>query len=591
MTLELALGVKSDPIEYRYSHPWLFQLLADEGISLVQIGSHFEMYQLPDEFFLQLREQAEEHGIQLASMFTAHRELGGFFRDEPGYEQVARRNFERKIEIGGLLGATSVGSNPGAVLRDRMELKSQGIECYLKHMMELMHFAHEKGVEWLTIEPMSCLAEPPTLPDEVAYMGSTLREYHERHAESTAQVGYCTDIAHGYADENGAIVHTPMELFEPTLPYLYEVHLKNTDSKFNSTFGFSPDDLGKGIIDVSVFRDRVLAAADQIPTDRLVGYLEIGGPKLGRDYSDHLLAQQLQDSLHHLKAAWLHGLDHTDSEKATISINGNGSGSRTGRVSIGMGVETGDAVEISNESYSSEPSPTAAVPSSDEVVIAPSMMCVDQLNFESALHQVEALGVGMLHMDIMDGRFVPNMPMGLGMLTELAKRTSLPIDVHLMVDDNDFFVQQLAGLGIYQISVHAESSIHLDRTLGMIREMGVRAGVALNPATSLSTLEYIHERLDHVLIMTVNPGYAGQKLTPASIRKIRDCRAWLDQRGLEIPIQVDGNVSFENIPHMVAAGANQLVAGTSSIFHRDNSWSVNMEAMLEAIAQGTALAR
>ena len=118
--LELHLGVKTDPIEYRYSHPWLFDLLGEIGVKYVQIGTHFELYQLPDDFFHQLREEAHARGLTIHSAFTAHRELGGFFREEPGYEEVARKNFERYIEVGGILGAKSVGSNPGAVMRDRI---------------------------------------------------------------------------------------------------------------------------------------------------------------------------------------------------------------------------------------------------------------------------------------------------------------------------------------------------------------------------------------------------------------------------------------------------------------------------------------
>src|SRR5262245_50240577 len=123
MPVQLRLGVKSDPIEYRYSHPWLFRLLAEEGVELVQLGTFFEIYQLPDEYFHDLKRQADSHGVRIDSLFTAHRELGGFFRDEPGYEKVARRNFERLIEVGAILGARSVGSNPGAVMRDRMPQK------------------------------------------------------------------------------------------------------------------------------------------------------------------------------------------------------------------------------------------------------------------------------------------------------------------------------------------------------------------------------------------------------------------------------------------------------------------------------------
>jgi ribulose-phosphate 3-epimerase len=215
------------------------------------------------------------------------------------------------------------------------------------------------------------------------------------------------------------------------------------------------------------------------------------------------------------------------------------------------------------------------------------MMCVDALNFESELRRVEALGVDMLHMDVMDGHFVPNMPLGLGVLERLRAKTALPIDVHLMVADNDFFIDLLRGCGVNRISVHVESCPHLDRTLAHVRDSGALAGAAINPATPLTAIEYVLERLDYVLVMTVNPGFAGQRLTPASIRKIADCRKMLDERGYaHLPIQVDGNVSFENIPPMVAAGAANLVAGTSSIFHASATMRENMLRIRQAIDRG-----
>ncbi len=552
--VQFRLGVKTDPIEYRYSHPWLFRLLADEGIKFVQLGTHFELYQLPDQFFTQLRREAEDAGVAIDSTFTAHRELGGFFREEPGYEQVARRNFERYIEVGAILGAKSVGSNPGAVLRDRMEYKARGIACYVKHMKELMHFAKERGVEWLTIEPMSCLAEPPTLPDEIQSMGEELTAYHRQHPATTANVGYCTDIAHGYADRNGKVIYDHTQLIEATVPYLYEIHLKNTDSRYDSTFGFTEAERGKGIIDVPRIRQLLLDRSDRLPVKEMAGYLEIGGPKLGRDYSDDKLEASLRESLRYLKRAFL-----TE--------------------------PSGDA-----KGASRSPAPaTAASKSNGRIEIAPSMMCVDALNFEAELRRVEALDVDMLHMDVMDGHFVPNMPLGIGVLERLRAKTTLPIDVHLMVEDNDFFVDLLRDCGVNRISVHVESCPHLDRTLAHIRDIGAQAGAAINPATPVTAIEYVLERLDYVLVMTVNPGFAGQKLTPASIRKIAECRRMLDERGYgHLPIQVDGNVSFENIPPMVAAGAANLVAGTSSIFHASASCRDNMTRMRQAIDQGLA---
>lgn len=549
--MDFKLGIKSDPIEYRNSFPWLFRLMAEEGVTSLQLGSFFELYQLPDEYFIRLKKQADDFGITIDSLFTAHRELGGFFREDPEWIAVARRNYERFIEIGALVGAKSVGSNPGAVPRDLMGLKEEGLRCYAKHMKELMHYAQDVGIEWLTIEPMSCLAEPPTLPSEMKLMGEELTAYHEANADSTAKIGYCTDIAHGYlnADESEGFSH--IELFKASLPWLYEIHLKNTDDRFNSTFGFQAANVEKGIVDVAHFREMLVENADIIPVETMGCYLEIGGPKLGRDYSDGQVEEQLRESLNYLKENFM--------QEAPVS-----------------------------ESIASR-IPEIQTPAEDEVVIAPSMMCVDPLNFESALRRVEALGSGMLHMDVMDGHFVPNAPMGLAMIEALKERTHLPVDVHLMVSDNDFFVGLLEGWNVYQISVHAEACQHLDRTLSRIREIGAKAGIALNPSTPLSALDFILDRIDYVLLMTVNPGFAGQKMTPSSIQKIQNCRDYLDARGYgHVPIQVDGNVSFENIPGMVAAGADNLVAGTSSIFHSSASWPDNIKTMKAAIAEGLA---
>ena len=549
--MDFKLGIKSDPIEYRNSFPWLFRLMAEEGVTSLQLGSFFELYQLPDEYFIRLKKQADDFGITIDSLFTAHRELGGFFREDPEWIAVARRNYERFIEIGALVGAKSVGSNPGAVPRDLMGLKEEGLRCYTKYMKELMHYAEDEGIEWLTIEPMSCLAEPPTLPCEMKLMGDELTAYHEANVDSTAKIGYCTDIAHGYlnADESEGFNH--IELFKASLPWLYEIHLKNTDDRFNSTFGFQAANVEKGIVDVAHFREMLVENADIIPVETMGCYLEIGGPKLGRDYSDGQVAEQLRESLIYLKENFM--------QEAPVS-----------------------------EAIASR-IPEIQTPSEGEVVIAPSMMCVDPLNFESALRRVEALGSGMLHMDVMDGHFVPNAPMGLAVIEALKERTHLPVDVHLMVSDNDFFVGLLEGWNVSQISVHAEACQHLDRTLSRIREIGAKAGVALNPSTPLSALDFILDRIDYVLLMTVNPGFAGQKMTPASIQKIADCREYLDTHGYaHVPIQVDGNVSFENIPGMVAAGADNLVAGTSSIFHSSASWPDNIKTMKAAIAEGLA---
>jgi len=223
------------------------------------------------------------------------------------------------------------------------------------------------------------------------------------------------------------------------------------------------------------------------------------------------------------------------------------------------------------------------------VRIAPSLMCADMCYFAESMRRLEECGAELFHIDLMDAHFVPNMPMGLEILRQARSKTNLPFDVHLMVDNNDFFVEELARIGVQQISAHVESAVHLDRTLALIREHGIKAGVALNPATPLSALHYVLERMDFVLLMMVNPGFAGQELVPSGIRKIGDCKAYLHGQGLDIPIEVDGNVSLENIPRMVAAGAEILVAGTSSVFRSDGSLQENFQRTREAIARGLKL--
>jgi len=299
--LALHVGVKADPIEYRYSYEWLFGLLAEEGIHHVQLGSFFEMYQLPDRVFARLRRRAEDFGVVVSSVFGAHRDLGGFLRGEPEWEEITRRNHRRMVEIGVLVGARSIGCNMGAVLRDRMELKAGGVARHLQHMKDMMHYAHDKGLPWLALEPMSCLAEPPTLPDEIREVAEELVSYHGEHRDDTCRFGYCQDVAHGYADEQGKVVWSAMQVLEAALPYLSEIHLKNTDARFEATFGFSDDEQAMGTVDVAAVRDLLLARADTLPVREVVGYFETGGPKTGRDYSDCRLADHLRKSLRYLK--------------------------------------------------------------------------------------------------------------------------------------------------------------------------------------------------------------------------------------------------------------------------------------------------
>ena len=226
------------------------------------------------------------------------------------------------------------------------------------------------------------------------------------------------------------------------------------------------------------------------------------------------------------------------------------------------------------------------VSSEPDIHIAPSVMCADLCNLETDVRALEAAGINMLHFDLMDAHFVPNMPIGLALVEQLRPKTDCAFDIHLMVENNDFFVDAVAAVGVQQIAVHVESATHLDRTLSLIQAHGIKAGAALNPATPFSALDYVLDRLDFVLIMTVNPGFAGQKVVPATLRKIAECRAFFDRHAVNLPIEVDGNVSFENIPKMVSAGADILVGGTSSVFQESGSRLENVQRAQNAIAIG-----
>ena len=550
---QIEIGVKSDPIEYRYAYEWLFRIMADEGVRHLQLGTFFEIYQLPDEWFVRLRRQAEQFGISISSIFTAHRELGGFFRNEVGWEAVARRNYARLIEVGALVGAKHVGSNPGAILRDEMGTKTAATARYVANMKALMVHAHSVGVDMLTIEPMSCLAEPPTTMAEIQAMAEEL-EAHHRTTPGTSGIGFCIDTSHGWADNDGMVRETPEQLIASSLPWLAELHLKNTDAMFNSTFGFSDAERARGIVDLAQVRDMLHAHAAVIPVKHQIAYLEMGGPKLGRDYSDCKLEAMLRASIGHIKEVF------AETPKP----------------------ETVPVVEITAAK------PKEPVLRAGTLLVAPSVMCADLLHLEESVRRLEKVNADLLHIDVMDAHFTPNMPLGFEAFKQLRGKTSMSFDAHLMVNRNDFFVEQMAELGAWMVSVHVESSVHLDRTLDRIRRLGMKAGAALNPATPLSVLDYVLDRLDFILLMTVNPGYAGQKIVPYGLRKIAECRAWLDERGSTIPIQVDGNVSFELIEEMTAAGADILVAGTSSVYHKDGTLAENMQRTRELAGYGLA---
>ncbi|MBW1836429.1 MAG: ribulose-phosphate 3-epimerase [Deltaproteobacteria bacterium] len=198
-------------------------------------------------------------------------------------------------------------------------------------------------------------------------------------------------------------------------------------------------------------------------------------------------------------------------------------------------------------------------------LIAPSILSADFSRLGEEIKSVDKAGADWIHIDVMDGHFVPNITMG-PMIVEAASRvTSLPLDVHLMIANPDQFIPQFVKAGAELISVQVEACVHLNRTIHMIKDHGLRAGVVLNPSTPLFTLEWILEYIDFVLIMGVNPGFGGQSFIPNTLDRIRELCQWITDRGLSTLIQVDGGVNEETIGAISLAGASVFVAG-SAIF-------------------------
>ena len=211
--------------------------------------------------------------------------------------------------------------------------------------------------------------------------------------------------------------------------------------------------------------------------------------------------------------------------------------------------------------------------------ISPSMMCADFLNLGEEIKVLEALNIEYLHLDIMDGSFVPNFTLGTDYVKKLKETTKIPLDIHLMIDRPEDKLEWFDfGQNDY-VSFHYEATNHVQRTIAGIKGRGAKTMLALNPATSLCVLEDVIDDLDAVLIMTVNPGYAGQKLIPQTIDKIKRLRHMYPH----IEIEVDGNVSFENAIKMREAGADIFVAGSSSIYSKSGNLEKNTQRLRECI--------
>lgn len=203
-----------------------------------------------------------------------------------------------------------------------------------------------------------------------------------------------------------------------------------------------------------------------------------------------------------------------------------------------------------------------------EYQLAPSILAADFCHLGAAIEKVENAGVKWLHIDIMDGQFVPTISMGTPVLASVRKVSKLFLDVHIMAQEPDHLIGELADAGADMITVHAEACTHLDRTLHLIRESGCKCGVAINPATPISVLEHVLDLADMVLIMSVNPGFGGQSYIPYCTEKIRRLRTMAQEQGLELDIEVDGGINKNTLPEVLEAGANIIVAG-SAVFKGD----------------------
>lgn len=206
--------------------------------------------------------------------------------------------------------------------------------------------------------------------------------------------------------------------------------------------------------------------------------------------------------------------------------------------------------------------------------IAPSILAADFSQLSSEIQAVEEAGVDYIHIDVMDGHFVPNITIGPLIVEAVRPHTSLPLDVHLMIENPDRYIHQFRDAGADLISVHVEACPHLHRTIHLIKETGAKAGVVLNPHTPVTMIEHVIEEVDFVLLMTVNPGFGGQSFIDAVLPKISHVKQIAEQRGLEIDIEVDGGVKAETAKKCTDAGANVLVAGSSVYGHTDRKKAV-----------------
>ncbi|MBS1790206.1 MAG: ribulose-phosphate 3-epimerase [Acidobacteria bacterium] len=220
------------------------------------------------------------------------------------------------------------------------------------------------------------------------------------------------------------------------------------------------------------------------------------------------------------------------------------------------------------------------------VEIAPSILSADFTRLGEQIAEVEKAGAAYIHVDVMDGHFVPNLTLGPFIVEWVRRATKLPIDAHLMIENPDNFIGAFAAAGVNMISVHPEATYHLNRTINYIRQAGCRAGVVLNPATPLAMIEEVLTDVDYVLVMSVNPGFGGQKFIPSALDKLRRLRTMIQTYGSQAKIEIDGGIGIENAAAVVAAGAEILVAG-SAIFGKSDP----AESLRQLLSAAASVAR
>lgn len=218
------------------------------------------------------------------------------------------------------------------------------------------------------------------------------------------------------------------------------------------------------------------------------------------------------------------------------------------------------------------------------IKIAPSIMCADPLNVEKELRHLEECGIDMLHCDVMDGQYVDNLAMGFYLIKAIKKATKIPLDIHLAVMEPERYLDMLASIGVDMVSVHVERTKNMHRTIKRIKELGMKASIAINPSTPVCMVQHVLKYVDMILVMTVDPGFEGQSFIYETIDKIKEIKGMSLKQNPSLLIEVDGNINTNTIPLTVSAGANVLVLGTSSLFNSaDGSYMKKIDCIKKLI--------